>query len=167
MSATNPWTMGKKTDAGVIFNLKKCNSTSLKLKSSNKVTCNNDGTGCFKDYYDYVQVIHPSTGHCLTNLHYTANYSTTAFQTCDTNPKTPYQLWLVDRLIFLEEECCFSPGPPTDWNPYYTSMVPLLWDKRDAPSWAYANDNKTVTLLRYSYPTIELFVQPVDPLTTK
>lgn len=168
MSATSPWTFAKQSEAGVIFNLKTCNSTSLNKKSSVTVTCNNDGTGCFKDYIDYVQIIHPSTGHCLTNQHYSANYSLAVWQPCNPNPTTLYQLWVSDRGLILEEECCFSPGPVADWNACCTSMIPPYKPTGDNYfSWLYTNDNKTVALERYSYPTIQMSLVAVDRLTNK
>ena len=147
------WQLSNKTTStGATFKLKTCNSTSLGLSPSVQSSCSH--SGCYHTYTDYVQIINPYTGHCLTTLNYKANATKLGFQACDAAATTMYQLFETDQQVLytLGYQQLTSYGN-VDFNPINLGQPP------DPPfqAWTLANNYKDIELILYDYTQAGLF----------
>ena len=152
-SVGNHWQLSNTTSKGATFYVKACNSTSLGV-SSPQVQSSCSHSGCYHAYTNYVQLINPSTGHCLTSLNYKAAASKLGFKTCDAAATNFYQLFETDQQVLytMGYQALTSYGD-VDFNPINLGQPP------DPPfqAWTLDESYKSIELIQYDYTQDGLF----------
>ena len=146
-----PVLLDTKHSSGTQFQFESCNSTTLGLKSSVFFAgCNH--SGCQSYYFNYIRIINPQTGHCLTGHALgKSNISELVPQNCNASPKNASQLFLASQ----EQTGPNDPGASAIYGAAYVypydALGPYSSPSSQYPynSWYLATDHKTI--LYYSW----------------
>ncbi|MCJ1328921.1 hypothetical protein MMC10_005598 [Thelotrema lepadinum] len=157
-SVGTPWTLSNhNTSTGATLHVKTCNSTSLstpgtQIHPSTQSSCGHGG--CYTQFTNYIQLLNPSTGHCLTALNYNASLSATGFKPCNTDPKNLAQLWETDQQV--DYPLGGNVGNPSSYGTVEFSNIEVA-NTPDYPpdppflAWALSGDLRGVQVKQFGY----------------
>ena len=100
--AANPVILNTNNPAGTTFHFQSCTSSSLGFGPHNTgddYEC--DAAGCERDYYNYIRIINPTSGNCLTTKPAANGYTELYFTKCNANPTTTSQIFQAFQAVEL------------------------------------------------------------------
>jgi hypothetical protein len=115
--------------------------------------------GCVKSYTDYIHVINPRTGHCLTTQNYLAPRSKLVFQACDPAPTNFSQLFQASQVVNYDHGFHHI----TSYSEVDLDPIQLSYDTDPFQAWILAKDNKTIEVELYQYTQHGYFATLIKP----
>ena len=94
-SAANPVILNYNKPAGITFHFESCTYSSLGFVPHN-IDDSNDccEAGFERDYFQYIRIINPTSGNCLTTKPATNGFTELYFAKCNPNPTTTSQIFM-------------------------------------------------------------------------